>query len=134
MHDRSEDERFDEHHAKSVTCKPGTVRGQGDEDVTGDCVISAVRDIGVGEEITISYIDEGQPLDERRADLADYGFRCRCARCTAEEARGDVTAKPGAAVPRPASKRNIVQWVLFQLANERFYNMASASRSFVSSP
>lgn len=58
---------------------------QGDEDVTGDCVISAVKDIQPGEEITISYIDEGQPLAERRADLADYGFVCCCARCVAEE-------------------------------------------------
>lgn len=61
------------------------VASQGDEDVTGDCVISAVGNIQPGEEITISYIDEGQPLAERRADLADYGFVCCCARCTAEE-------------------------------------------------
>ena len=75
--------------------------------MTGDCVISAVRDIGVGEEITISYIDEGQPLDERRADLADYGFQCRCARCTAGEAAGGTTTKLGEAVPRPVSHKNI---------------------------
>ncbi|XVF01825.1 hypothetical protein REPUB_Repub04eG0122800 [Reevesia pubescens] len=37
------------------------------------------------EEVTISYIDEDLPLEERQALLADYGFRCRCTRCLDEE-------------------------------------------------
>ncbi|RWW34895.1 hypothetical protein GW17_00000311 [Ensete ventricosum] len=37
-----------------------------------------------GDEITISYIDEDLPYDERQALLADYGFRCMCQRCLEE--------------------------------------------------
>ncbi|XP_012086380.1 histone-lysine N-methyltransferase ATXR2 isoform X2 [Jatropha curcas] len=37
------------------------------------------------EEITISYIEEDLPVEERQALLADYGFRCRCAKCLEEE-------------------------------------------------
>ncbi|GIL65835.1 hypothetical protein Vafri_19475 [Volvox africanus] len=59
---------------------------------TGDrtVIVLAQRDIPAGEEITVSYIDLSLPYKERQADLRDYGFVCRCARCVAEaaEARG----------------------------------------------
>ena len=48
------------------------------------CLV-ALRDIGGGEELLQSYIDPSDPLDQRRADLADYGFTCQCARCRREE-------------------------------------------------
>lgn len=35
-------------------------------------------------QITISYIDEGLPFEERQALLADYGFRCECSKCLEE--------------------------------------------------
>lgn len=46
-------------------------------------MVTARRPIRKGEEITISYIDEEAPLEERREALRDYGFVCRCARCVA---------------------------------------------------
>jgi len=36
-------------------------------------------------QITISYVDEDLPYEERQASLADYGFRCRCPKCIKEE-------------------------------------------------
>lgn len=37
-------------------------------------------------QVTISYVDEDLPFDERQALLADYGFKCKCPRCSEEEA------------------------------------------------
>ena len=56
---------------------------QGDGDVDGKATVTAHRQIRKGDEITISYIDEAAPLEERREALRDYGFICRCARCIA---------------------------------------------------
>lgn len=36
-------------------------------------------------QVTISYIDEDLPYEERQAQLADYGFKCRCPKCSEEE-------------------------------------------------
>lgn len=36
-------------------------------------------------QITISYVEEDLPFEERQASLADYGFRCRCPKCIEEE-------------------------------------------------
>ena len=49
--------------------------------------VAALRPIQKGEEVCISYIDVDQPVDERRADLLDYGFVCSCARCQEETKR-----------------------------------------------
>ncbi|KAJ0974792.1 hypothetical protein J5N97_016757 [Dioscorea zingiberensis] len=54
-------------------------------DRDGQAVIIACRPISVGEEITISYIDEDLPYEERQAQLADYGFKCRCSKCLEEK-------------------------------------------------
>ena len=35
-------------------------------------------------QITISYIDEDLPYEERQLLLADYGFTCKCPRCVEE--------------------------------------------------
>mgnify|MGYP002042451434 CR=1 FL=1 len=40
----------------------------------------AARDIGEGEELTISYVDSDQDAVDRRAATADYGFLCECPR------------------------------------------------------
>ena len=58
------------------------------------------QDIAVGDEVTISYIPLSDALDERRAVLTrHFGFRCACARCTAEEAAGASSLSAGAAPP-----------------------------------
>lgn len=44
----------------------------------------AQRDIAAGEEITLSYIDVSLPYKRRQAELRDYGFVCKCERCTAD--------------------------------------------------
>jgi hypothetical protein len=53
-------------------------------EVAGDAVLVATRDIVAGEEVTISYVDEAQTLEERRVALDGYGFRCDCSKCAAE--------------------------------------------------
>ena len=46
--------------------------------------VEALRDIEAGEELTVSYVDETEPLAARRAALASYRFECRCAKCERE--------------------------------------------------
>lgn len=46
--------------------------------------IYALRDIEVGEEVAISYIETNRPTKDRRRCLqAEYNFYCRCSRCNA---------------------------------------------------
>ncbi|XP_078437215.1 histone-lysine N-methyltransferase ATXR2 isoform X2 [Wolffia australiana] len=66
------------------SCCPNAKAFKRDEDKDGQATIIAIRPISRGEEITISYVDEELPYNERRALLADYGFQCQCARCVAE--------------------------------------------------
>ncbi|XP_042448796.1 histone-lysine N-methyltransferase ATXR2-like [Zingiber officinale] len=66
------------------SCLPNAKAFKRDEDKDGQAVIIAVRPILEGEEITISYIDEDLPYEERQALLADYGFKCMCPRCVEE--------------------------------------------------
>eukprot|EP00268_Persea_americana_P008899 TRINITY_DN1348_c1_g1_i2.p1 TRINITY_DN1348_c1_g1~~TRINITY_DN1348_c1_g1_i2.p1 ORF type:complete len:494 (+),score=102.90 TRINITY_DN1348_c1_g1_i2:197-1678(+) len=63
------------------SCCPNAKAFKRDEDRDGQATIVAVRPIRKGEEITISYIDEELPCEERQALLADYGFRCQCKKC-----------------------------------------------------
>jgi hypothetical protein len=53
-------------------------------------VLLATRAIEVGEELTISYIENEQEggVEARRKELAPYGFVCDCARCETEAAEG----------------------------------------------
>ncbi|CAL0332183.1 unnamed protein product [Lupinus luteus] len=67
------------------SCCPNAKAFKRDEDRDGQATIIALRSISKGEEITISYVDEDLPYDERQASLADYGFRCRCRKCIEEE-------------------------------------------------
>ena len=48
--------------------------------------LEALRDIECGEELTMSYIDESETLEERTSALASYGFACRCNKCVGEGA------------------------------------------------
>ncbi|KAK6241576.1 hypothetical protein SCA6_006965 [Theobroma cacao] len=67
------------------SCCPNAKAFKREEDRDGQATIMALRPICKGEEVTISYIDEDLPFEERQALLADYGFRCRCTRCLEEE-------------------------------------------------
>ncbi|XP_021283824.1 histone-lysine N-methyltransferase ATXR2 [Herrania umbratica] len=67
------------------SCCPNAKAFKREEDRDGQATIIALRPICKGEEVTISYIDEDLPFEERQAVLADYGFRCRCTRCLEEE-------------------------------------------------
>ncbi|KAK7324781.1 hypothetical protein VNO77_28620 [Canavalia gladiata] len=67
------------------SCCPNAKAFKRDEDKDGQATIIALSSICKGEEITISYVDEDLPLEERQASLADYGFRCRCPKCIEEE-------------------------------------------------
>ncbi|KAK7272303.1 hypothetical protein RJT34_28813 [Clitoria ternatea] len=67
------------------SCSPNAKAFKRDEDKDGQATIIALRSICKGEEITISYVDEDLPFEERQASLADYGFRCRCPKCIEEE-------------------------------------------------
>lgn len=53
--------------------------------------VVALRDINIGEEITISYIDESEDVRKRKGSLEErWFFKCACERCEQEEteARG----------------------------------------------
>ncbi|XP_061363098.1 histone-lysine N-methyltransferase ATXR2 isoform X2 [Gastrolobium bilobum] len=67
------------------SCCPNAKAFKRDEDRDGQATIIALRSICKGEEITISYVDEDLPFEERQASLADYGFRCSCPKCIKEE-------------------------------------------------
>ena len=63
--------------------------------------VVATRDVALGEELTISYVDASGADDERREELREtYGFECACARCE----RGGKEAKK-AKKPAPAAKK-----------------------------
>ncbi|KAF3656548.1 Histone-lysine N-methyltransferase ATXR2 [Capsicum annuum] len=57
------------------SCRPNAKAFKREEDRDGQATIIALQPIAKGEEITISYIDEDLPFEERQALLADYGFR-----------------------------------------------------------
>lgn len=69
-------------------CVPNVSFVKRDEDVDGRVVLTAARDIRAGEELVHSYIDEGQPLEQRTLELRNYGFTCCCELCAAERAQG----------------------------------------------
>jgi hypothetical protein len=63
--------------------------------------VVATRDVALGEELTISYVDASGADDERREELREtYGFECACARC---ERGGKEAKKPKK--PAPAAKK-----------------------------
>ena len=51
-------------------------------------VLSSVGEVACGDELQLSYVgaDAERPLRARRAQLSQWGFRCACRRCQAEEA------------------------------------------------
>lgn len=54
----------------------------------------AMRALGEGEEVTMSYVDLAQPLKERRAELLSrYCFECACSSCTEPSEHEDFKAR-----------------------------------------
>ncbi|GMH11038.1 hypothetical protein Nepgr_012879 [Nepenthes gracilis] len=66
------------------SCCPNAKAFKREEDTDGQATIIALQPIQVGEEVTISYIDEELTYEERQMMLADYGFRCKCLKCLEE--------------------------------------------------
>ncbi|XP_047334724.1 histone-lysine N-methyltransferase ATXR2 [Impatiens glandulifera] len=67
------------------SCLPNAKAFKRDEDKDGHAIILALGPIAREEEVTISYIDEELPVEERQMLLKDYGFRCSCPKCVDEE-------------------------------------------------
>ena len=69
------------------SCEPSTVARFSSWKGRAMVRLEALRDIEAGEELTMSYIDEGESLEERKVALASYGFVCGCDKCVGEGAR-----------------------------------------------
>jgi len=68
------------------SCLPNALRGPGRE--KGTVEVRALRDLGEGEEVNVSYIGEAlsKPTAPRRAILeARWQFKCLCERCQASD-------------------------------------------------
>mmetsp|Transcript_25116 Transcript_25116/g.82027 ORF Transcript_25116/g.82027 Transcript_25116/m.82027 type:complete len:400 (-) Transcript_25116:120-1319(-) len=82
------------------SCEPNVtlLKPAGDDEHDNRVVASLTVDAAAGEELLNSYVDVSLPLAKRRAELRDYGFECRCAKCE-REAAADSSRPP----PLPAS-------------------------------
>ena len=49
-----------------------------------EAYVYARRNIAAGDELFHTYVQETDPLDERRRELKLYGFTCTCAKCERE--------------------------------------------------
>lgn len=67
------------------SCCPNAHAFKRDEDRDGQAAIITLKPIRNGEEVTVSYIDEDLPFEDRQALLADYGFKCRCNACLEQD-------------------------------------------------
>ena len=62
------------------SCDPNVIASSSHNNHTATFV--ALRPIEAGEELCISYVDDGLPWEERRNLLQQfYRFECRCMRC-----------------------------------------------------
>jgi hypothetical protein len=76
------------------SCSPNA---QAAGDFSGGMHVIAAKDISPGEEIVISYIDETADYEDRQAMLEDYGFMCKCTKCSDEKAALAAAEAEGAA-------------------------------------
>lgn len=67
------------------SCYPNAKAFKREEDRDGLATVIASRSIRNGEEITISYINEELPYEERQQLLADYRFKCKCSKCVKDQ-------------------------------------------------
>ncbi|KAI8996255.1 SET domain-containing protein [Trametes punicea] len=69
------------------SCAPNvSVRHLDQRTALSRITVLARRDIGPGEELTITYVNPELPLEQRRRQLMEWGFgKCMCERCVSEE-------------------------------------------------
>jgi hypothetical protein len=58
-------------------------------DKRGRMFVHALRNLGAGEEILISYFDILLPRDERQTRMSKWGFHCHCLVCDEDPAESD---------------------------------------------
>ena len=76
------------------SCQPNAQASRSDDDPNSFAVIVAKEGICAGDEITISYIDESLPYEERQEALQDYGFVCHCPLCQQQQRSRDGRRHP----------------------------------------
>ncbi|KAL3157536.1 hypothetical protein ABBQ32_011992 [Trebouxia sp. C0010 RCD-2024] len=67
------------------SCQPNAHALRSGDDPNSFAVIVALQAISTGDEVTLSYIDESLPFEERQEALQDYGFVCRCPLCQQQQ-------------------------------------------------
>lgn len=69
------------------SCAPNlSVRHLDQRTALSRITVIARRDIEIGEELFISYVNPDLPLENRRQQLLEWGFgTCKCTRCMTEE-------------------------------------------------
>ena len=61
---------------------PNCISGKQQEDADGKITIRALRAVGEGEELSLSYVKRSLKVAERQAELSrSYRFDCSCQRC-----------------------------------------------------
>ncbi len=73
------------------SCEPSVtlLKQLDDEERDGRVVARLTRDVCEGEELCNAYVDVELPFAQRRRELAEYGFECRCGKCVREAAAGE---------------------------------------------
>lgn len=75
------------------SCQPNAHALRSEDDLNSFAVIVATQDIPAGDEVTISYVDESLPYEQRQEALQDYGFLCCCPLCQQQQqAHAEVQA------------------------------------------
>ena len=71
------------------SCSPNvSVRHLDQRTALSRITVLAKRDIAVGEELVVTYVDPSLGVRERRSQLVAWGFgQCDCERCRVEEER-----------------------------------------------
>ncbi len=83
------------------SCSPSALA---EGEASGDASILALLPVTPGQEITISYIDEGLSFKERQLALRDYGFECACEKCVGDKRQRRRRAAKGQ--QQPGTKRS----------------------------
>ena len=75
------------HSHMNHSCVPNiSVRHLDQRTALSRITVIARREIAPGEELCITYVNPGLPLENRRKQLLEWGFGiCKCTRCMTEE-------------------------------------------------
>jgi hypothetical protein len=63
------------------SCAPALTLREQACDFSATITLVANTAISAGQELTVNYLEEGLPLQERRLGLQEYGFMCSCSLC-----------------------------------------------------